>query len=111
MGSQTVRPNRVTEHSSVPSIQEALALNSNMKIHDMALICLTLGGVFSFNHAGLLSVPQTDLRTSLRTSTNAASLPFSLPFHYVACYLFQASVTPTQNGNAFVILYSQLRFL
>ena len=77
----------------------------------MALICLTLGGVFSFNHAGLLSVPQTDLRTSLRTSTNAASLPFSLPFHYVACYLFQASVTPTQNGNAFVILYSQLRFL
>lgn len=31
-----------------------------MKIHDMALICLTLGGVFSFSHAGFLSVPQTD---------------------------------------------------
>ena len=31
-----------------------------MKIHDMALSCLTLGGVFSFSHAGLLSVPQTD---------------------------------------------------
>ena len=26
----------------------------------MALICLTLGGVFSFSHTNLLSVPQTD---------------------------------------------------
>ena len=36
------------------------ALCPYMKIHDMALICLTLGGVFNFSHTDLLSVPQTN---------------------------------------------------
>ena len=64
MGSQTVRPNRVTEHSSVPSIQEALALNSNI----CACARLTrLIPIFRWGTLGLEKKSTLQRETSLQT--------------------------------------------